>query len=162
MDVNQFSASATRVTMFRYWCQKVLPAVYDDSLSYYELLCKVVSKLNEVIENINNKDDGVTELQAAVVSLQEQLDYLRTQGFDEFYADKVAEWIMANTEIIFKNTINQVFFGLTYDGYFCAYVPQSWSEIDFDTGAVYGTNEYGRLILRYDVDGSGVIDNTGM
>ena len=30
---------------FRYWCQKVLPLVYDDSLSYYELLCKVVDYL---------------------------------------------------------------------------------------------------------------------
>lgn len=37
----------------RYWCQKVLPLVYDDSLSYYELICKVVSKLNEVIESQN-------------------------------------------------------------------------------------------------------------
>jgi hypothetical protein len=27
---------------FRFWCQKALPLVYDDSLSYYELLCKVV------------------------------------------------------------------------------------------------------------------------
>ena len=26
---------------FRYWCQKVLPLVYDDSLSYYELLNKI-------------------------------------------------------------------------------------------------------------------------
>lgn len=23
---------------FRFWCQKVLPLVYDESLSYYELL----------------------------------------------------------------------------------------------------------------------------
>lgn len=34
-------------------CQKVLPLVYDDSLSYYEVLCKVQHKLNELIE-INN------------------------------------------------------------------------------------------------------------
>lgn len=34
-------------------CQKVLPLVYDDSLSYYEVLCKVQNKLNEMIE-INN------------------------------------------------------------------------------------------------------------
>ena len=28
---------------FRFWCQTVLPLVYDDSLSYYELLNKVVN-----------------------------------------------------------------------------------------------------------------------
>ena len=34
----------------RYWVQKVLPLVYDDSLSYYELLAKIVDKLNETIK----------------------------------------------------------------------------------------------------------------
>lgn len=33
--------------------QNVLPLVYDDSLSYYEFLCKVVNKVNEIIDNIN-------------------------------------------------------------------------------------------------------------
>ena len=27
---------------FRFWVQTALPLVYDDSLSYYELLCKVI------------------------------------------------------------------------------------------------------------------------
>lgn len=39
---------------FYYWCQKVLPTVYDESLSYYEFLCKLTKKLNEVIEFLNN------------------------------------------------------------------------------------------------------------
>lgn len=37
-----------------FWCAKILPLVYDDSLSYYEVLCKIVGKLNEVVEVINN------------------------------------------------------------------------------------------------------------
>lgn len=37
-----------------YYCQKVLPLVYDDSLSYYEVLCKVRTKLNEMIDYLNN------------------------------------------------------------------------------------------------------------
>lgn len=37
-----------------YWCQKVLPLVYDDSLSYYEILTKLTTKINEVIEYIND------------------------------------------------------------------------------------------------------------
>lgn len=35
-------------------CQKVLPTCYDDSLSYYENLCKLTEKMNEIIEAINN------------------------------------------------------------------------------------------------------------
>jgi hypothetical protein len=33
---------------FNYWIQTTLPAVYDDSLSYYELLAKVVKQLNDI------------------------------------------------------------------------------------------------------------------
>ena len=43
----------------RYWVQKVLPLVYDDSLSYYEVLNRVVVKLNEVIELANNIDSTI-------------------------------------------------------------------------------------------------------
>ena len=47
-----------RVHPMRFWSQKVLPLVYDDSLSYYEVLCKVVHKLNEVIDYVG---DGLEE-----------------------------------------------------------------------------------------------------
>lgn len=36
---------------FRFWANKVLPLVYDDSLSYYEVLCKVVDYINKMLEN---------------------------------------------------------------------------------------------------------------
>lgn len=50
------------VQYFRFWCQKVIPLVYDDSLSYYEVLCKVKEKLNEVITQINNIPEYIQEL----------------------------------------------------------------------------------------------------
>ena len=31
-----------------FWMQKVLPLVYDDSLSYYEVVDKLVHKINEI------------------------------------------------------------------------------------------------------------------
>lgn len=39
----------------KFWCQKVLPLVYDDSLSYYEVLAKLTAKVNEVIAAFNNE-----------------------------------------------------------------------------------------------------------
>lgn len=43
-------------------CQKVLPAVYDDSLSYYESICKLVHKINELIEWTSQLDvDTITQ-----------------------------------------------------------------------------------------------------
>ena len=47
------------IKTLRFYCQKVLPLVYDDSLSYYELLCKVCNKLNEVITAQNGIPDYI-------------------------------------------------------------------------------------------------------
>lgn len=49
------------ISPLRFWVQKVLPLVWDDSLSYYELLSKVVFKLNEVIEIVNPLGAGLQE-----------------------------------------------------------------------------------------------------
>lgn len=46
----------------RYWVQKVLPLVYDDSLSYYELLNKVVWKINEMITAIEKMQLQVEDI----------------------------------------------------------------------------------------------------
>lgn len=47
------------INKFRYWCYKILPLVYDDSLSYYELLAKIVGKLNEIIDSVNINTESV-------------------------------------------------------------------------------------------------------
>ena len=59
---------------FRFWCQKILPAVYDDSLSYYELLCKVVDYLNKVMEDDINVVNLVNELEEFVNNYFDNLD----------------------------------------------------------------------------------------
>ena len=51
------------------WCQKVLPLTYDESLSYYEQVCKLKNKINECIEVINSYEEVIKELQALVVDL---------------------------------------------------------------------------------------------
>ena len=39
-------------------CHSVLPLIYDESLSYYEIICKLVKKMNEVISLINGAITG--------------------------------------------------------------------------------------------------------
>ena len=60
----------TDLQPFRFWCQKVLPLVYDDSLSYYELLCKVVDYLNKTMEDVGVLEGDVTGLHEAYKQLQ--------------------------------------------------------------------------------------------
>ncbi|MBO7731136.1 MAG: SGNH/GDSL hydrolase family protein [Methanobrevibacter sp.] len=58
------------MTPFKMWCQKVLPQTYDDSLSYYEVLCKLKNHLNEVIENMDVLHDDVDALHVAYQQLE--------------------------------------------------------------------------------------------
>lgn len=43
-----------------FYCQPILPLVYDESMSYYETLCKVVGQLNTTGETVNKLNEGLT------------------------------------------------------------------------------------------------------
>ena len=49
------------IKSLKFYCQKVIPLVYDDSLSYYEFLCKVCNKLNEVIASQNELSSSLND-----------------------------------------------------------------------------------------------------
>ena len=59
----------------KFFCNSALPAVYDDSLSYYEALTKIAAKLNDTINALNTLTASVTgdantqELKANVNSI---------------------------------------------------------------------------------------------
>lgn len=73
---------------FRFWCQKVLPLVYDDSLSYYELLCKVVDFLNKTMEDVSNIDKDMTALYNAFTEYQKQLN----MEWEEYQTNLTGAW----------------------------------------------------------------------
>ena len=87
--------SYSDVKPFRFWCQKVLPTVYDDALSYYELLCKVVAYLNQVIDDLEKVEANTDALLAAYEQLQnyvnEYFDNLDIQAEINAVLDAMAE-----------------------------------------------------------------------
>ncbi len=62
-----------RIDLLRPVCNRVLPAVYTDELSYYEVLCKVTSKLNEVIELVGDYAT-VEQIKQSIKDLAEYVD----------------------------------------------------------------------------------------
>jgi len=60
-----------------FYCQPILPLVYDESMSYYETLCKVVGQLNTTGDTVNKLNEGLTgeiaDRQAADAALDERL-----------------------------------------------------------------------------------------
>lgn len=122
---------------FHFWCQKVLPLVYDDSLSYYEVLCKVVRYINELIESDKEIINGVDELRQELEVVQQWID-----NYDTSYIEKLIE----------EHLATMIFVEITDSGYFVYYIPDSWDEIKFNTTGLDITiegSEYGRLVLSY-------------
>ena len=138
-----------KIDKVKFWCYKVLPLVYDDSLSYYELLCKVVSKLNELIEKYASFDDVVAEIQSAIDALQKQIDEFDTTYIEKLIKDKLA---------------NMIYVWISDAGYFIYYIPESWNDVSFNTTGLDISNEelannghnanyeYGRLVLSMYAD----------
>lgn len=126
---------------FRFWCQSVLPLVYDDSLSYYEVLCRVVKYINELIDSDKEIINDIDELKDDLQVVQDWID-----NFDTSYIEE-----------IIAQYIKTVFFGLTNDGYFVAYIPDSLDDIVFSTSQYDDFTtlepEYGHLILSINVEG---------
>lgn len=70
-----------KLHIFRFWSQKVLPQVYDDALSYYEVLNKVAAFLNECIEKINE-----------LIDEQEAYEDAMNQAWEAFKVEMKDEW----------------------------------------------------------------------
>ena len=74
---------------FRFWCHKVLPLVYDESLSYYELLCKVVDYLNKMGADVAELIQMVTDFQG--LDLQDEVN----KKLDEMAEDGSLDALLA-------------------------------------------------------------------
>lgn len=123
---------------FKCWCFKVLPLVYDDSLSYYEILCKIVDYINKLIEQDKVFGDEIAELKKELLVVQKWIN-----NFDTSYAE----------EIIKKYIATMIFVEITDSGYIVYNIPESWGDITFNTTGLDITlniqPEYGHLVLSY-------------
>ena len=63
-----------KVAPLKFWTHKILPLVYEESLSYYEVLCKVAQKLNETIESVNLSTEEVTHIREVVEGIRDAVD----------------------------------------------------------------------------------------
>lgn len=152
----------TNVIPFPFWnaYTPTLPSVYWDVDSQEERIKKICLTIHKLTEYADYLCGNLNADQAAIEELQADFEKFQESGFYDYYSEQLEQWIKDNLPWLFQTFASQVYFGLTDDGYFCAYVPESWSDITFDTGAVFGRSDYGRLILRFDADSEGVIDNT--
>lgn len=127
-----------KIPHFRFWCQKVLPLVYDNSLSYYEVLCKVVHYINELIDDDKIMADEIDDLRNELSVVQDWIN-----NFDTTELESMIEGLLLKMIIV----------ALDDNGYIIFYIPETWDDITFNTTG-YDINlaimpDYGHLVLSY-------------
>ena len=123
---------------FGFWCQKVLPLVYDESLSYYEVLCKVRDKLNELIKQDEVFGEALQQLEKELTDINNWI-----ANFDTNFVK----------ELVDKYVVTMIFVGISDTKYIFYDMPDSWDDIQFSTTGldidVESMPEYGHLVLSY-------------
>lgn len=141
----------------RFPCINVLPMDILNKVTDYEVLCSLLSKLNEIIETVNRIDSDteknkadIIALNAKIAEMEKLLNDIRDGKYADLYLEQLANWIDNNLISMVARIVKYVFFGLTRDGYFAAYIPDSWKFIRFFTPADYNQpDDYGHLWLYY-------------
>lgn len=131
-----------------------IPKLYWDVYSQEERIKRICMELHKLCEYANALNININLNHDMIETLRLEFEQFKDSGFFDYYAEQIENWINANMPDIIGKYVRMVFFGLTLDGHFVAYIPEGtgWDDIIFDTGAVYGSEEYGRLILLMDVD----------
>lgn len=123
---------------FHFWCQRVIPLVFDDTLSYLQVLCKVVDYLNALIKDNNMIIDNIKELEKELQIVQDWIN-----NFDTSYAEQIIADYLAT----------MIFLEISDSGYIIYYIPEKWTDVTFNTTgldiSVPCQDEYGHLVLSY-------------
>lgn len=64
------------ISPLKVWVQNILPVVYDDSLSYLEIVAKINAKTNEIISQTNENTHAIETLASTIAELGD-IDELR-------------------------------------------------------------------------------------
>lgn len=126
---------------------------YDSDLGW------LIAATKKVIDTVESLNEWKTEHAAAyndllilTNSLKNDVEAMKAGIIPESWLIAFRKWLDINMDSIAEKAIAEkiklgVYFGLTDNGYFIAYIPDSWKEITFDT--IMTGEQYGHLTLSY-------------
>lgn len=120
---------------------------YDSDLGW------LIKNMKKVIDEIENLDSWKSEHAEQYKELKKLYDDVIAGNFPKSITNAFSKWMRENALDLVGELVKCVFFGLTDDGYFVAYIPEQWDEIIFkttglDVSTILQPN-YGHLVIEY-------------
>ena len=117
---------------------------YDSDLGWLIRQCKT----NE--EAIGALNQWKEETQPTIDDFKHLYDMMLAGDLPLGVQKGIEKWMRQNAIDLIGELVKMVFFGITIDGYFVAYIPESWDDIIFGTTGLDDFPagvEYGHLTL---------------
>ena len=125
--------------------------IYEYDLGW--MLCQIKQMIADIaVLKKRQEDQGIvnTDLDTRIKNLKATVDKLEqmiTSG--NFPPDYIYQWANNNLPQIIAGIVKYDVFGLIRDGYFVAYIPETWDFIQFDTIMDGNSDLFGHLVLRW-------------
>ena len=112
----------------------------------------IIKHFKEFIDEIASLDAWRQEHEREYEELKALYDAIVAGNFPPGMYNTLHSWVVENAASIIGEIIKMVFFEITDNGYFVAYIPDSWSEIIFGTTGLDDFPagvDFGHLTLSY-------------
>ena len=112
----------------------------------------IIKAVKELIISVDNIEGWKEQHEQEYEELKGFYDSLISGNFTPEMEDALYRWTVDHTEEIISKSIKMVFFGISDDGYFVAYIPDNWDGIIFGTTGLDSYPEgvdFGHLTLTY-------------
>lgn len=119
---------------------------YDSDLGW------LIKRVNSYDETLKALDDWIAENEPKIEDLEDFKKALEDGNLPQGVRDGLYKWAALNIPGLIAEAIKTVFFEITADGYFVAWIPDSWDEITFATSGLDDFPigiDYGHLTLTY-------------
>ena len=119
---------------------------YDSDLGW---IIKIIKKICEEVEGL---DEWKVTHEEEYAELKSLYDQIVSGNFPPEIKAAFSSWMQHNGLDIVGELVKMVFFEITDDGYFVAYIPDEWADIIFNTTG-YDINipgsDFGHLTLSF-------------
>lgn len=116
----------------------------------------IIAHFEDFIKDIDNlkawrtsHEEEYQELLRLYREVKADWDRFAAGDFPQSTYDAMKRWWEVNAIDLVGELVRFVFFGLTQDGYFVAYIPENWRDITFDTIIDPDSPNYGCLTISY-------------